>query len=108
MARIPRISLREGLARYRSDRLGLLRTLGEERASIVESVLGPPRLIIVTDAELAREVLVQHAGKLTKGPAISRHAAPGTPTTWSVKPRQCSTAGGAGHAPGTSSARCSS
>ncbi len=76
MPPIPRLSITAGLGRYRRDRLGLLRDLGDQRAAIVESSLGPLRLIIVTDAELGRELLVTHAELLTKGPAIARHARP--------------------------------
>lgn len=76
MPAIPRLSVREGLARYRSDRLALLRDLGETKTPIVESVFGPIRLIVVTDSELCRELLVKNAKKLKKGPAISRYAAP--------------------------------
>lgn len=73
---IPRLSLRAGLLRYRSDRVGLLAELGDERVDIVESALGPLRLIVITEARLARSVLVEHSDAFRKGPAVSRHGRP--------------------------------
>ena len=73
---IPQLSVREGLARYRSDRLGLLQQLADDDMPIVESTLGPVRLVIITDADLSRELLVKNASRLVKGPAISKYAKP--------------------------------
>ena len=73
---IPKISAFAGLQRYRNDRVGILAELGDERIDIVESRFGPLRLVFITEAELARKVLVEHNDSLRKGPAISRHAGP--------------------------------
>ncbi len=73
---IPQISPRAGLWRYRNDRVGLLTELGDQCVDIVESALGPLRLVIITEAHLARAVLTKNDHAFGKGPAISRHAKP--------------------------------
>ncbi len=63
-----------GLLRYRDDRVALLAELGDDRRDLVQTAIGPVRLVIATSADIAREILVERAESFGKGPAISRHA----------------------------------
>ncbi len=71
---IPRVSFREGLLRYRNDRVDLLAQLGDDRVDIVKSTLGPVSLIVITEIALAQEVLLKRNSSFIKGPGVSRHA----------------------------------
>jgi cytochrome P450 len=73
---IPSIGVRGGLFRYRNQRVELLTSLGREQRDVVLSELGNLRLVVVSNAELARTLLVDRAADLGKGPALSRFARP--------------------------------
>lgn len=75
-APIPRLSVFEGLMRYRDDRLGLLAQLGDERIDIVQSSFGPVRIVFITEAKLAQSVLVEHGDSFRKGPAVGKYSRP--------------------------------
>lgn len=75
-APIPRISFTEGFLRYRNDRVKLLAELGDARADIVLSRMGPLRLYFVTEAKLAQTILLDRSGSFRKGPAVDKHSRP--------------------------------
>jgi cytochrome P450 len=70
------LGLRRGLARYRSDRLGLLTELGAAGCDLAVSRIGRLRLYLVTAAPLAHEVLVTRTADHVKSRAIRRFARP--------------------------------
>src|SRR5688572_29893622 len=73
---LPRLSWRQGLLRYRDDRLGLLADLGRDQRDAVLSQAGSLRLAIVTAAAPAQAVLLDDAAKYTKSRGISYFARP--------------------------------
>lgn len=73
---IPNIGVRRGLLRYRDDRVELLTALGRGQQDMVISQLGRLRLVVVSSADHCRQILVDHADALAKGPALTRFARP--------------------------------
>ena len=74
LAPIPDLSIRQGLLRYRNDRVGILAELGDRRTDIAQTSLGPLRLVYITEASLAHSVLVEHNDAFRKGPAVTRYS----------------------------------
>ena len=70
------LGLRRGLARYRSDRLGLLAELGDQRTDLAVSGVGGLRLYVVTAAALAHEVLMTRGADYQKSRGLRKFARP--------------------------------
>ena len=70
---MPRLSVREGLLRYRNDRDGILAELGDRGVDMIDTKLGSIRLVYITEANLAHQALVTHNDAFTKGPAVGKH-----------------------------------
>jgi cytochrome P450 len=75
-APLPDIGLRAGLWRYRGDRYGLLVDEGRRRRDLAWTRVGSLGLAIVTDGDLAQEVLLDQAGRTTKSRGLRQFARP--------------------------------
>ena len=76
MRALTTLGWRQGLKRYRDDRLGLLGELGAARCDLAFSRLGSIRLYLVTCADLAQTVLLERAANYKKSRALNRFARP--------------------------------
>jgi cytochrome P450 len=61
---------------FRRDPIALLARVRSELGDLGSFRLGPRRVLVASSAELAREILVDHADAFEKGPTVTRFARP--------------------------------